>query len=217
MTEAEMREAARKEYIAPGSKITLKQLAEKYGVPYYKVAKWKREDDWDSQMTRRRRGTYYGNQTSVKDGAYSTIKLEDLPESEREIVLKTPVTCKAVLEDEIRILKYRERKILEKLEMYAQIDDSPNSAETYLSTETITRSTDSDSVTHGKETSYMRWLKLNEALDRVHGKIIKLTSTLLVMEETERKRRIEEKRLRIQELKITGQIDVDIDIDEDET
>lgn len=213
MTEAELRKVVRDEYVAPDSRITMKQLAKKYGIPYRKLQIWKKEDDWDSLLKRKRRGTYYGNQTSVKDGAYSTIKIEDLPEEDQKIVRSIPTNCRAVIEDEIRVLKYRERRILEKMSLYEEMMDEEDPIQKYVSTETETHS-ESPSISVNKETPYIRWLRLNEALDRVHGKIIKLTSALLAMEESEKKRELEKERHAIQKMKVLGSYDVDLDEDE---
>lgn len=90
------RDTAKAEYIKrrrSGEKVNLKDLAEKLGVTYGTVRNWKRIDQWDDAMERKRGGqpgnknsrgkrnakgnpgggAPNGNTNAEKDGAYSTV------------------------------------------------------------------------------------------------------------------------------------------------
>lgn len=101
------RDTAKAEYIKrrrSGEKVNLKDLAEKLGVTYGTVRNWKRIDQWDDAVERKRGGqpgnknsrgkrnakgnpgggAPNGNTNAEKDGAYSTVHLERLSQEERD-------------------------------------------------------------------------------------------------------------------------------------
>ena len=107
------RDTAKAEYIKrrrSGEKVNLKDLAEKLGVTYGTVRNWKRIDQWDDAVERKRGGqpgnknsrgkrnakgnpgggAPNGNTNAEKDGAYSTVHLERLNQEERDWLDQMP-------------------------------------------------------------------------------------------------------------------------------
>ena len=137
-------DAARAEYIerrAKGEKVNLRELAERAGLSYSYVRNRKREEKWDEVVPpppKRKRGGQPGNKNSKgkknaagshkgapagnknaeKDGAYSTVFFDMLTDEEKELIAKTPLEVRAALEHEMKILKFRENKILSKIAEY---------------------------------------------------------------------------------------------------
>ena len=100
------RDTAKAEYIKrrrAGEKINLKEFADRVGVPYGTVRNWKRIDQWDESLERKRggqpgnrnskgkknaKGNHGGapreNKNAEKDGAYSAVFFDKLSDEEKE-------------------------------------------------------------------------------------------------------------------------------------
>ena len=100
------RDTAKAEYIKrrrAGEKINLKELADWVGVPYGTVRNWKRIDQWDESLERKRggqpgnrnskgkknaKGNHGGapreNKNAEKDGAYSAVFFDKLSDEEKK-------------------------------------------------------------------------------------------------------------------------------------
>lgn len=151
---SDTRDAAKKAYVErreKGEKVNLRELAEQIGANYKTLREWKRKDAWDDAVTapKKKRGGQPGNKNSKgkrnaagshkgapkgnrnaeKDGAYSRVFLDMLPDEELDLIDRTPLEVREALEQEMKILKYRERKILAKIEDYENAEEGT----TYLS------------------------------------------------------------------------------------
>lgn len=216
------RDAAKAEYIAQisqGEKISLRQLAETMGVSYQTLRNWKTEDQWDKSLPKKKRGGQPGNKNSKgkknaagshpgapvrnknaeKDGAYSAVFFDALSEEERKVLDKLPLTSKEALEHEMQILKFRENKILTKIAEYEKADP-----ETLYLTSTIS----GDMDMKNKDSAFVRVLKLQEALNKVQGRIAKVADSLRAIEESKERMGLERERLDIMRMRATGQVDV---------
>ncbi len=134
-------DTAKAEYIArksKGEKINLRELAGRMGIAYRTLLKWKSAERWDEDLPKKKRGGQPGNRNSAgkrnaagshkgapthnknaeKDGAYSTIFFDMLTDSEREFLERVPLESRAALEHEMKILKFREHKILYRKRWY---------------------------------------------------------------------------------------------------
>ena len=96
------RDKVRRAWLESGGTMTAKQLAEQFGVRAEQVRKWKSLDNWqadlDAQKPKRKRGGQPGNKNAVgagapvgnknaeTHGAYSTVRLCDLPQEQREYI-----------------------------------------------------------------------------------------------------------------------------------
>lgn len=233
---SEKRETAKAEYIARrsrGEKVNLRALAEMQGVDYQLLRNWKAKDKWDEAMPRRKRGGQPGNRNSAgkknaagshegapvgnknaeKDGAYSAILFDMLTEREMDVAEAAPIGSREALIHEMKLLKVREHRIMEKIAMYeAQPED-----ELYLSSvldmrqpagrgENRRDGAQQSMGMYTKESAFNRVLKLQEALYKVQGRIATITNSLRAMEETEKRLELERERLEIMRMRATGAV-----------
>ena len=144
---SEKRDTAKAEYVkrrSRGEKINLREFADELGVKYNTLQNWKGLDQWEEAVTppKRKRGGQPGNRNSAgkknaagshpgaplhnknaeKDGAYSAVFFDTLSDEEKELIEQMPLGSKAALEHEMKILKFRENKILMKI---AEYEDAP--------------------------------------------------------------------------------------------
>ena len=157
-----------------------------------------------------------GNKNAEKDGAYSAVFFDMLTDAERDLVAKTPMGSREALEHEMKILKYREHKIL------AKIADYENAPEDALYTNSLLdmrvpagkgKDKKDGAVQnmgmYSKDSAFARMLKLQEALYKVQGRIAKIADSLRALEENEKRMDLERQRLEILRMRATGAVDVD--------
>ena len=224
------RDAARAEYIerrSRGEEVNLAELADRLGVKRQTLRNWKSADKWDDAVPpppKRKRGGQPGNKNSrgkknaagphpgappgnknaEKDGAYSAVFLDLLTDQERELVEKTPLEAREALEHEMKILKFREHKILGKIAEYEKSEEGM----TYLSAVTEIRGGKSDITYSMKDSAFKRIQSLQEALYKVQGRIAKTTDSLRGLEESAARLALERERLDILRMRASGSVDV---------
>lgn len=230
----EKKSSVKAEYIArrkAGEKVVLKDLAKELGVNYKNLCQWRKEEQWDEQLDRKRggqpknknaKGNSGGaapirNKNAEKDGAYSTIFFDELTDAEKQAIESTELRGQKALEEELKLLKFRESKILAKIAYY---ENKPED-ELYLHSVTDMRvpggkgSSRSDGVIqqlgmYNKDSAFARVLKLDEALYKIQGRIATIVTSLRAIEDSEKRLDIEHQRLEIMKMKATGAVDVDI-------
>ncbi|MBD5098141.1 MAG: hypothetical protein HDT35_01050 [Clostridiales bacterium] len=222
-------DAARADYIerrAKGEKVNLRELAEREGLSYSYVRNRKREEKWDEAVPpppKRKRGGQKGNQNSKgkrnaagshkgappgntnaeKDGAYSAVFFDRLSDEEKELVKKTPLEVRTALEDEMKILKFRENKILSKIADYEQADEEA----VYLSATTEIRGKNNTTMRFS-DSAFKRIQSLQEALYKVQGRIGKITDSLRALDESAARFELEQQRLDILRIRASGGVEV---------
>lgn len=235
---SEKRDTAKAEYIARksrGEEVSLRELAQELGASYQTVRNWKTADRWDEAMPKRKRGGQPGNRNSAgkrnaegshpgaptgnknaeKDGAYSAVFFDMLTEEERELVANTPLGSREALEHEMKILKFREHRIMAKI---AEYEDAPEDA-LYLTSLLDMRlpagrgKDKQDGAVqnmgmYSKDSAFSRALKLQEALYKVQGRIAKIADSLRALEESQRRMELERERLELLRMRTTGAVDV---------
>lgn len=235
---SEKRDAARAAYVekkSRGGKVNLRELAEELGVSYQTVRNWKAADGWDQALPPKKRGGQPGNRNSAghknaagshkgapagnrnaeKDGAYSTVFFDMLTLEEREILHGAPVQGREALEHEMKILKFREHKILAKISEYER---APEDA-LYLNSVTDMREpagrgkdrkdgAAQQMGMYNKDSAFARVLKLQEALYKVQGRIAKIADSLRAMEENKERLALERERLEIMRIRATGRVEI---------
>ena len=235
---SEKRDTAKAEYIARksrGEEVSLRELAQELGASYQTVRNWKTADRWDEAMPKRKRGGQPGNRNSAgkrnaagshpgaptgnknaeKDGAYSAVFFDMLTEEERELVANTPLGSREALEHEMKILKFREHRIMAKI---AEYEDAPEDA-LYLTSLLDMRlpagrgKDKQDGAVqnmgmYSKDSAFSRALKLQEALYKVQGRIAKIADSLRALEESQRRMELERERLELLRMRCTGAVDV---------
>lgn len=244
---SEMRDTAKAEYVArkaQGEKVSLRALADKLGVTYQTLRNWKTADKWEEAMLKKKRGGQPGNRNSAgkknaagshpgapignknaeKDGAYSTVFFDMLTEQERELVDKTPLGSREALEHEMKILKFREHRIMNKI---AEYENAPEDA-LFLNSLLDMRvpsgkgANRKDGVSqnmgmYNKDSAFSRILKLQEALYKVQGRIAKIADSLRALEESQQRMELERERLSILRMRATGMIETSEDNDAEQT
>ena len=222
------RDTAKAEYIKrrrAGEKINLKEFADRVGVPYGTVRNWKRIDQWDgnrnSKGKKNAKGNHGGapreNKNAEKDGAYSAVFFDKLSDEEKEWLDNLPTGAKENTLLELRVLRYRQKKILAALEKYSECADD----DLYIATLTDMRRpgkseggkrTDGAEQKMGlynKDSAFTRREKLQEALYKVSGRIATLIGQLRQGEEFEKRYDLEVQRLDIAKIRATGVADMD--------
>ncbi len=232
---SEKRDAAKAEYVerrSRGEKVNLREFAERLGVNYKTLRDWKRIDEWEKDVTppKKKRGGQPGNKNSAgkknaagshpgapprnknaeKDGAYSTVFFDALTDEEKDLIEQTPLGSKAALEHEMKILKFRENKILLKIKEYEDQPEDSLYVSSVLDMREPKGGQDGAKQTMGmytKDSAFNRVLKLQEALYKIQGRIAKITDSLRMMEEFGKKIELERERLEILRVRATGMVD----------
>ena len=224
---SEKRDTAKAEYVARrsrGEEVNLRKLAEQMGVNYKTLRDWKVKDKWDEALPPKKRGGQPGNKNSKgkknaagshkgapagnknaeKDGAYSTVFFDRLTDEEKELIAKTPLEVRAALEHEMKILKFRENKILSKI---AEYEDAEEGA-VYLSAMTEIRGKNNTTMRFS-DSAFKRIQSLQEALYKVQGRIAKITDSLRALDESAARLELEQQRLEILRMRAANSVDVD--------
>lgn len=227
---SDARDAAREEYIArrqKGDRVNLKELAKKFDTSYDTLRHWKTRDKWDDQIKRKpggqprnrnavgnRGGAPKRNKNAEKDGAYSAIFFSQLSEEDIAIFDGAPRGAVDALRHEMGILKLREKKILDKIKEYEEMDEGAlivnNVMDMRVPGGRGERKQDGANQNMGmyfKDTPFARVLKLQEALYKVQGRIATVAGALRAAEESDRRAALEERRLELMRMKITGEVD----------
>ena len=223
------RDTARAEYIerrSRGEEVNLAELADRLGVKRQTLRNWKSKEKWDEavKQPKRKRGGQPGNKNSKgkknaagshpgaptgntnaeKDGAYSAVFLDALTDEEREIAEKAPLEVRAALEHEMKILKFRENKILSKIAEYEKAEEGA----VYLSAMTEIRGKN-DTTMRFSDSAFKRVQSLQEALYKVQGRIAKITDSLRGLDESAARLDLERQRLDILRMRASGSADVE--------
>ena len=165
------------------------ELADRLGVKRQTLRNWKSKEKWDEAVKppKRKRGGQPGNKNSKgkknaagshpgaptgntnaeKDGAYSAVFLDALTDEEREIAEKAPLEVRAALEHEMKILKFRENKILSKIAEYEKAEEGA----VYLSAMTEIRGKNNTTMRFS-DSAFKRVQSLQEALYKVQGRAV---------------------------------------------
>lgn len=235
---SEKRDTAKAEYVARksrGEEVSLRELAQELGASYQTLRNWKVADRWDEALPKKKRGGQPGNRNSAgkknaagshpgapvgnknaeKDGAYSAVFFDMLTEEEKRMVEQTPLGSQEALEHEMKILKYREHKILSKISEYEKAPADSLYLNNLLDMRVPAGRGDKkkdgavqNMGMYSRDSAFSRMLKLQEALYKVQGRIAKIADSLRAMEESERRMELERERLALLRMRATGAVDV---------
>ena len=101
---------------------------------------------------------------------------------------------------ELKVLRWREKKIIEKIHEYEQVEDEET---LYLNGTMMDMEM--------KDTPFARIQKLQEALYKVQGRAATIAGALRKAEENDRRYELERERLELARMKATGEVEVDDD------
>ena len=240
---SEKRDTAKAAYIArktKGEDVSLRKLAEELGVSYQTLRNWKASDNWEAEIPKRKRGGQPGNKNSKgkrnasgshkgappfnknaeKDGAYSAVFFDMLTDAEKEFIEQTPTESLALLRHEMKILKFREHKILAKIAEY----ESAGEDRLYLTTLLDMRvpkgkveGAVQNTGMYTKDSAFSRVMKLQEALYKVQGRIAAVAGSLRSIEEYGERMELERQRIEIMRMRAAGETEVPEPDDIEET
>lgn len=217
---SDARDKAKAEYIrrrAVGENINLKEFAGEMGANYESLRRWKVKDGWEKDVPRKRGGqpgntnsrkkknakgnkgggAPRGNKNAEKDGAYSAVFFDALPDADKDFLNKTPTGAVENLLHELKVLRWREKKIIEKIHEYEQVEDEET---LYLNGTMMDMEM--------KDTPFARIQKLQEALYKVQGRAATIAGALRQAEENDRRYELERERLELARMKATGEVEV---------
>lgn len=221
--------AAKAEYmrqVDAGEKINLSGLAKETGVNRTTLHRWIVREEWGDAPrqpagapagSRNAAGNHggapLGNKNAEKDGAYSAIRFDELTDRERQLWALTPLESLPALQNEMRILKLREARVLDALARYESEDEET----LHLSSLMDMRSpggagSDGAIQTMGmysSDTAFNRAMKLNEALYKIQGRIVTTINAMHAIEEATARAELERERLAIMKMRATGVIELD--------
>lgn len=239
---SDKKDAAREEYLRrmrEDGAVNLAALAEDIGVNYDTVRRWKSKEKWDELEVppKKKRGGQPGNQNAEgnpgggaqprnknaqKHGGYAAVFFDQLTDDEKFIMDKTPKTAVKALREELGILKVQEKRILSQITVLESTDQD----ELYISTLLDMRvpgkvnGTKQDGANqnmgmYSKESAFTRKMHLQEALNKVEGRIATIIGKLQQAEETEARMKLERERIEFAKARAIGAFDVPDETEED--
>ena len=147
---------------------------------------------------------------------------DQLTDDEKFIMDKTPKTAVKALREELGILKVQEKRILSQITVLESTDQD----ELYISTLLDMRvpgkvnGTKQDGANqnmgmYSKESAFTRKMHLQEALNKVEGRIATIIGKLQQAEETEARMKLERERIEFAKARAIGAFDVPDETEED--
>lgn len=233
------RDAARAEYIARMEKdgeVNLRQLADDLHLKYDTVRRWKAKDGWGPPAPRKPGGqpgnknavgnpgggAPAGNENAMKDGAYATIFFDKLTPEEKQIVENAPRNSTELTSHEIGVLLLREKYILDKIKEYQALPPDQMITSSVMDMRVPggrgKRKRDGANQQIGmyqKETPAQRILQLQEALNKIHGRILSAAAQMQKNEMDKLHLETEQQRLELLRIRATGEIGEPGDGDKD--
>lgn len=227
------RDAARAEYVARrerGEEVNLRQFAEERGIKYDTLRRWKSADRWEEQITKKRGaqpgnknakgnpggGAPVGNSNAEKEGAYSAIFYENLSPAEKQIVENAPTNSTALTSHEIGILLLREKYILDKISEYRALPPDTMITFSVMDMRVPGGNGKQQIGMYNKETPDQRITQLQEALNKIHGRILTAAAQMQKNEMDALRLELEKQRLEIMRMRATGEISDGKEDDEDD-
>lgn len=232
---SDKRDAAREAYLnyrRDGEEVNLRGLADELGVKYDTLRRWKLADKWDDlplppkkarggqPNNRNAKGNPGGgapprNNNARKHGGYAAVFFDQLTDSELLIMQKTPRTAVKALHEELGLLKVQEKRILDQITALEAADPD----ELYISTLMDMRAPGmvdgqkrdgarQNIGMYSKESAFTRKMHLQEALNKVQGRIATIIGKIQQAEETQTRVELERERLELMRLRATGVVNV---------
>ena len=162
------------------------------------------------------------NKNAQKHGGYAAVFFDQLTDDEKFIMDKTPKTAVKALREELGILKVQEKRILSQITALENADQD----ELYISTLLDMRvpgkvngakqdGANQNMGMYSKESAFTRKMHLQEALNKVEGRIATIIGKLQQAEETEARMKLERERIEFAKARAIGAFDVPDETEED--
>lgn len=237
------RDIAKEIFIESKGTLSPKEIADRMGLLPEKIRKWKSLDQWEEALTKKKRGGQKGNQNAKGAGApkgnknaethggYSAVHIQNLPEEEQEYLNSLTLESETNMLHELMILIAKERDIRRKM---AEVENDPEGIMYVTGEVEMHTKPDLDEVGKMapedipkemfglrpamknvmKQGKFERLMKLEQAFDRVHGRIIKLLDSIKTYQMDMRRLELDELRYDLAKQKASGAIEIDVSDDE---
>ena len=233
----ENREKAKQLFLDSDGLMKNTEIAEALGIDSAKVRKWKCVDKWNDALENKpkKRGGQKGNKNAkghgapVRNknaethGAYSKVYFDELSEDEKVLIESVTLDTGENALRELQSLIAKEKDLEKRIKELNT--DTTGNLYTDKVVEMRTPGKDGKDTPQGpalsvamettiKSSAFERAMKLEDQLNKVHGRIIKLLDTIKSYELEQRRITLEEKRYALMKQKISGEYDVDPDTGE---
>lgn len=212
-------ERARALYFQKSGEITPKEIAEKLGVSPEMVRKWKYRGKWAEEIKKPRPGAPRGNKNAEghgappdntnaeKHGAYSRPRVELLDEATRAEIEGIQESFRG---NALRQLKRLEIKRADLERRIGELQEDDEEEAGLLDGKMTMTLPDGGQMEYiNRSSPFTRRMKLEEELNRVDGRIIKLLDSIRGQESEEKRLELEKKRLAFQQQKAAGVFNLD--------
>jgi uncharacterized protein YjcR len=168
-------------------------------------------------------GAPVGNNNAETHGAYKVIHLDNLTTEEREYLENITLDAGANMLRELQILYAKERDLIRRIKEYENVDPAtlyvdkviemlvPKNKEKSEKNKSEFTSTMQTVI---KSSPFDRARKLQAEYDKVHGRILKLIDTMRTYEADGKRLDLDERKHKINKMRITGEYDIDPDTGE---
>lgn len=220
------RDKARQIWLESGGKMTAREVAEAVGVKPDQVRKWKSLDKWQDALAeykpKKKRGGQPGNKNAAgagapegnknaeTHGAYSAVRLADLPPEQREYIEKLTLDTETNMLAELQALIAKENDLHNKIAELERGDRDALFVDRVIKTDGAKGTT----TTEINASAFDRMMKLEGEANRIHGRIIKLLDSIKGYELECRRVRLEERKFNVAKQKLAGAFDVNPDTGE---
>lgn len=237
---SDKRDAAREAYLSrrrDGEDVNLQKLAEELGVKYDTLRRWKSADKWDEAQPspKRARGGQPKNKNAVGNtggapprnqnarthGGYAAVFFDQLTDDELFIMEKTPKSAVKALREELGLLKVQEKRILDQIILLEDSDPEELYTSTLLDMRVPGKvegekrdGAQQNMGMYSKESAFTRKMHLQEALNKIQGRIATVIGKIQQAEENEARMKLERERLELLRLRATGRVEVEDDGEE---
>ena len=230
------RDKAKKQWLESGGTLTPKELATIYGVPEARVRKWKSEDKWKDELSKKHRGGQKGNRNAAghgaptgnknaeTHGAYSRVHLENLSESEREYIEALTVNAEENMLRELQLLTAKERDLARRINEYQTAAPDAMYIDRIVEMNTPPPKKDKgeqdgEKSENGslkmsmqtviKASPFERSMRLEAEYSKVHGRILKLIDAMRAHEIDRKRIDLEERKYNFAKQRAAGEFSFD--------
>ena len=217
---SELKERAKKLFLQENGEITPKEIARRLGTTAEKVRKWKYEGKWAEELKKPRRGAPRGNRNAAghgapegntnaeTHGAFSSPRLEALDEEQRKEIEGIRETFAG---NALRQLKRLELKRADLERRISELPTDESTAELLDRTMTMKLPNGAEMEYISKSSPFSRRMVLEQELNRVDGRIIKLLDSIKNQEEAQKRIELDRERLEFSKQKARGVFNFDDD------
>lgn len=204
-------------YIKQAGQISSREIADKLGISYGQVRKWKCADKWDDELKKPRRGGQPGNKNTVghgaphgninaeTHGAYTVPRVETWSADRRAWLDTLTLNFDDNALDQYKRLKAKELDLEQRIFTLDQEDEDT----LHLDRLTTMEMPDGGEMKYRTEsTAFSRRMQLEAELNRVHGRILKLLDSMRNAEMERQRIRLERERFQFAKQKTLGVFNV---------